>query len=209
MKTFLLMIIFAFSSLFGYCQTAEEHKKTWDTEIVRICSRMVEDVDLGLKDTYALRKTLSSKNYKSGNLSIYKTGEIIKKITKTYSIDNIDYTENYYFSGNWPIMVIIENNISKASDKFYFDKTNLMLWITEKNEWLHVGEKNCSDRWFELLENMERLKTISKMSMTSINEDEVQLPKEKPLSKADSLELIKLRNEVTKLLQQNPDTSRK
>jgi hypothetical protein len=78
-----------------------------------------------------------------------------------------------------------------------------MLWITENNEYLNVGDKKVGDKWFELLKQMDKLNLIAKMPDKKINEDDIKLPKPPPLSKSDSIEFQKLKEEFDKLMKED------
>ncbi len=175
-KIFFTILIVHLSFSLAFCQSNPDVMKMWNSESVRIGNTMKDEIDSKINKAKQETKVLISNYYQNGILTIYKTNDEINKMTKAYSRDSINFKEDYYFSGRWPLYVEIKGSTSKLSNKFYFDKTNLMVWITENNEYLNVGDKNAGDKWFELLKQIDKLNLIAKMSDKTIKEDDVKLP---------------------------------
>lgn len=177
LKVQLTIVIFVFSHFTAYCQKDNDIMEMWNSEIENVGNRMVNEIDAELITYSSTKKIIISNNYKNGSLTFYQSKSSIIKIVRSYSIDSIQYVENYYYRGRWPIYVDRKRSTSNNSDKFYFDKTNLLLWISENNKRLNAKAKNYKKNWSTLLENMDKLSVIANLKGEIINEDEIKIPK--------------------------------
>lgn len=182
----------------AFSQSNSVIMKLGNVETEKLINQMKDKINSKLDNTQSLRKNLTSAQYIRGELSVYKKGDDNVKMTKEWVVKSKSVREDYYFSNQWPLYIEIKSSDEKFPDKFYFDKTNLTLWVTKNMECLHVDNKNCADRWVSLLDQIDKLRQIADMPEQSVNEDNVQLPKreEQPMSKADSVEFKKFRDKI-------------
>lgn len=207
-KTLIILITFTLTQ-FTYGQTMDELMKMWNSETVRIGDQTKSDIDSMVINIKSDEKSLISSHYTNGTLKVYRQSESISKMVKTYKHNDTAFTENYYFDGQWPVYVEITHTMRKLPEKFYFDKTNLMLCIDSKSDELTIENEKCSDWWLKLLENMEKLKFIANSDQKQINEDEVKLPDPIPMTKEDSLKMVQLKVQFDELTKTLPDSLKK
>lgn len=206
MKKLLIITLCFFLTQLSFGQTTEELMEMWNADISRIGNENSDRIDSSLKNVTPKEIILSSSNYSDGLLKTFRQNETIVKLEKSFKIDTVQYTENYYFNGRWPVFVSTKKSSESKSNRFYFDKTNLMLWIDSDDKLLTVENEVCNDWWWHLLESMDKLKMIADMNQTSINEDLVKLPESPPMSKEDSLKFESLNKQVEELLKSDTDS---
>lgn len=206
MKSLLIIFFYLFLTQLSIGQTTDELMKMWNADISRIGNENSDRIDSNLKYVTPEKIILKSSNYSNGLLKVYRQNETIVKFEKTYEKDDIQYKESYYFNGRWPVFVSVKKSTESKSNRFYFDKTNLMLCIDTKDKQMTVENETCNDWWWHLLETMDKLKMIEKMNQNSVNEDLVKLPEPPPLSKEDSLRYEQLKKQVEELLKEDADS---
>jgi len=115
-------------------------------------------------------KILSSKKFTNGSLTIFNNKNSSKRFLKKYTIDKTNYTEDYILL-NWPVFIKITKG--NKSEKFYFDKTNLLLWITVDGEYKNPTSEIFFDKQQELFEKLKIMNITTNMYSDEINEDEI------------------------------------
>lgn len=209
MKKTLIIFSALFLTQLTFGQSTDELTKMWNSEIVRIGDREKDKIDSEIQDLKPVEKELVSSRYSKGTLKIYRRTESIKKFVKTYSKLDTTFTESYYFLGRWPLYVEINHSKQKSPDKFYFDKTNLMLCINANQDEYTVENDTCSQWWWKLLESIDKIKIAANSEAEQVNEDEIKLPEPPPMTKEDSLRLIKLKKQFDELMKTVPDSLKK
>lgn len=209
MKKTLILLITVFLTQLTFAQSRDELMKMWNSEIVKIGDREKDRIDSEIKDINPVEKVLLSTLYSEGKLKIFRQSQSIRKLVKTYMRHDTTFTEKYYFMGRWPLYAEIEYSYQETPDKFYFDKTNLMLWIdSDLNEYTVENDK-ANDWWWKLLESMDRLMIAADSEKKQVNEDQIKLPELPPMSKKDSLQLIELKKQFDGLMKTIPDSLKK
>ena len=206
MKKTLIVLLTVFLTQLTFGQSMEELMKMWNSEIVRIGDREKEQIDSEIRDLKPVNKKLMSSHYSEGTLEVYREDESIRKLIKTYTRSDTTFTESYYFLGRWPLYVEISNSKQMLPDKFYFDKTNLMLWIDTNQEEYTVENEKCSKWWWQLAESMDKLIMAANSETKQVDEDEINLPEPPPMTEEDSLKMIELKNQFDQLMKTVPDS---
>tara|TARA_R110000868_G_scaffold304437_14_gene565190 strand:- start:33791 stop:34420 length:630 start_codon:yes stop_codon:yes gene_type:complete len=209
MKKALIILLTVFLTQLTFGQSMDELLKMWNSETVRIGDSEKERIDSEIKDLKPIEKVLISTSYSNGKLKIYSHNQSIRKLDKTYTLSDTTFSESYYFMGRWPLYVEIEHSNQKSPDKFYFDKTNLMLWIDSNQDEFTVENEKCSKWWWNLAESMDKLMMIANSESGQVNEDEIKLPDPPPMSKEDSLKMIELKKQFDELMKTVPDSLKK
>jgi hypothetical protein len=207
-KTFIILLtVFLTQLTFG--QSMGEFMKMWNSEVVRVGDREKDKIDSEIKGLNPVKKKLLSSQYSNGTLTIYRQNKAIRKLVKTYTRTDTTYTESYYFLGRWPLYVEISHSKQKSLDKFYFDKTNLMLWIDANQNEYTVENDKCSQWWRKLAESMDKLNIAANSEKKQVSEDKIKLPEPPPMTKEDSLKMIELKKQFEVLMKTIPDTLKK
>jgi hypothetical protein len=209
MKKPFIIIFTVFFTQVTSGQSMGEFMKMWNSEVVCVGDREKDKIDSEIKGLNPVEKKLLSSQYSNGTLTIYRQNKAIRKLVKTYTRSETTITESYYFHGRWPLYVEISHSKQKSLDKFYFDKTNLMLWIdTNQNEYTVENDK-CSQRWRKLNESMDKLNMAANSEKKQVSEDKIKLPEQPPMTKDDSLKMIEHKKQFEVLLKIIPDTLNK
>lgn len=209
LKKTLILLITVFLTQLAFGQSSDELMKMWNSEIVKIGDREKDRIDSEIKDINPFEKVLLSTLYSKGKLKIFRQSQSIRKLVKTYMRHDTIFTERYYFMGRWPLYAEIEHSYQKTPDKFYFDKTNLMLWIdSDLNEYT-IENAKANDWWWKLLESMDKLMIAADSEKKHVNEDQIKQPELPPMSKKDSLQLIELKKQFEGLMKTIPDSLKK
>src|SRR5690606_274284 len=185
MKKTLILFLTIFLTKLTFGENMDELMKMWNSETVRIGDREKERINSEIKELLPVEKELLSSRHSKGNLKIYIQNESIKKLVKTYTRADTTFTESYYYLGRWPLYVEISNSKQKLPDKFYFDKTNLMLWIDPHQNEVTVENDKCNQWWWNLLESMDKLIIAANLEEKLVNEDKIKLPEPLPMTKED------------------------
>lgn len=209
MKKTLIILLTVFLTQLTFGQSMDELMKMWNSEIVRIGDREKDKIDLKIQGLNPVEKKLLSSQYSNGILMIYRQNEAIRKLVKTYTRTDTTFTESYYFLGRWPLYVEISHSKQKSLDKFYFDKTNLMLWIDANQNEYTVENDKCSQWWRKLAESMDKLNMAANSEKKQVNEDKFKLPEPPPMTKEDSLKMIELKKQFEELIKTVPDSLKK
>lgn len=209
MKKTLIVLLTVFITQLSFGQSMDELMKTWNSEIVRIGDREKEKIDIEILDLSLVDKELLSTHYSKGTLKIYRQNESIRKLVKTYTRTDTTFTESYYFLGRWPLYVEISHSKQRLPDKFYFDKSNLMLWIdVNQNEYTVENDKS-SQWWWKLAESIDKLTLAANSKEKTINEDKIKFTEPQPMTKEDSLQIIELKKQFDQLMKTVPDSLKK
>ena len=207
-KTFIILLtVFLTQLTFG--QSMGEFMKMWNSEVVRVGDREKDKIDSEIKGLNPVEKKLLSSQYSNGTLTIYRQNKAIRKFVKTYTRTDTTFKESYYFLGRWPLYVEISHSKQKSLDKFYFDKTNLMLWIDANQNEYTVENDKCSQWWRKLAESMDKLNIAANSEKKQVSEDKIILPEPPPMTKEDSLKIIELKKQFEVLMKPIPDTLKK
>lgn len=209
MKKTLILLITVFLTQVTFGQSSDELMKMWNSEIVKIGDREKYSIDSEIKDINPVEKVLLSTLYSEGNLKIFRQSQSNRKLVKTYMRNDTTFTERYYFMGRWSLYAEIEHSYQKTPDKFYFDKTNLMLWIDSNLNEYTIENDKANDWWWKLLESLDKLMIAADSEKKQVNEDQIKLPEIPPMSKKDSLQLIELKKQFEGLMKTIPDSLKK
>ncbi len=170
----LLLFLFLIASHFSRAQVDNDMREFFSFT-TSATTKQLKMMDKGIASVHPVPKTITGKQYKNCKLLYYSKGKDLCKITLTRQVQGNNYVTDYYFSSGWPVYVE-ERNLTKHSvEKFYFDKSNLMLRIDARGRYLTVSDKGTSRRWTVILDDIHRWQAIGKLSEKTIDADKVHL----------------------------------
>jgi hypothetical protein len=169
-----LLVLFLFGSFFCRAQGDNDMREFFGFTTAATAKEL-KLMDKEIAHVNPVLKTITGKQYKNCRLLYYSKGRDLRKITLTRQVQGNNYVTDYYFSSGWPVYVE-ERNLSKHStEKFYFDKSNLMLHIDARGRYLTVSDKATSRRWTAIINDIQRWQAIGKLSEKTIDADKVEL----------------------------------